>query len=80
MMRMVALLLVCVAVVLLAGCGIEAPLCPAVSPVVVRDCPPSVAVPAPLPRVHTQDQLAEFAITLELAREKERARGDACAR
>jgi hypothetical protein len=53
---------------------------PLVSPTPIVICPPSVAVPAPLPRIHTQEQLGAFAIELELAREAERARGDACSR
>jgi hypothetical protein len=63
-------------VLALVGCASEPPSCPT-PPVVARDCPGPVAVPAPLPRVHTQDQLAQFAIRLEIAREQERARGDA---
>lgn len=67
---------------LLAACAPERPPLPPVPPRPVCDCqcPPSVAVPKPLPRVHTQEQLNGFAIELELAREAERARGDACAR
>ena len=42
-------------------------------------CPPPVAVPAPLPHVRTPDMLAAFEVRVELAREAERARGDACA-
>ena len=42
-------------------------------------CPPSIAVPAPLTKVRTPDMLAAFQVRVELAREAERARGDACA-
>lgn len=69
-----------VVVALLTRCASEPPSCPAPAPIVARDCPSPVAVPAPLPRVHTQDQLGQFAIRLEIAREQERARGDACAK
>jgi hypothetical protein len=67
-------------VIVLAGCAATPAPPPPVRPVCQCQCPPSVAVPAPLSRVHTLEQLNAFAIALEVAREAERARGDACAR
>lgn len=64
-MRWVALLL------LLSGC--------AAVPDGLRTCAARVPEPAPLPRVRTPEQLGQFAVRLELAREAERRRGDDCA-
>lgn len=54
----------------LAGCA---------TPPIFPECPPSVAIPAPLPRIRTMAMLDAFEIRVELAREAERRRGDACA-
>jgi hypothetical protein len=72
-MRVAAL----VVVVLLAGCA-SAPPRTAVA-VTPPDCPPPPAVPKSPPRIRTTEALRRFEIALELAREAERARGDACA-
>jgi hypothetical protein len=60
---------------LLAGCAAK----PTPVPPPAVDCPSSVGVPAAPPRVRTPKVLAQFAISLELAREAERGRGDKCA-
>lgn len=57
---------------LLAGCAAHQQ-APRIS------CPDPVAIPAVPPRVRTAEQIASFAIRLELAREAERGRGNACA-
>lgn len=67
-MRWVALLL------LLSGCAAVETM-----PAALRTCAAPVAEPAPLPRVRTPEQLGQFAVRLELAREAERRRGDDCA-
>lgn len=54
-------------IALLAGCSV---------PPQFPGCPPPVAVPAPLGRHETVGQLE---IRVELARERERSRGNACA-
>lgn len=54
--------------VILAGCSVAPPQFPA--------CPGPVPTPAPLGRHETVGPLE---IRVEIAREKERARGDACA-
>lgn len=59
-------------VLLLAGCAVKAE-APRIS------CPGPVSVPAAPPRIRTADHIAEFAIRLEVAREAERSRGNACA-
>lgn len=66
MIRAVAL------VALLAGCS--APV-----PPTFPACPTSVRVPASLPRNPTRAQADALEIRVELAREAERERGDACA-
>lgn len=50
--------------------------CTTVSPPQFPPCPPSVAVPAPL---HKGENVGKLEIRVELAREAERSRGDACA-
>lgn len=65
------------AALLLAGCA-TAPVCP-LPPTPTTVCPPAVPVPAGLPRIHTQQQNNALEIRVELAREAERRRGDACA-
>jgi hypothetical protein len=54
---------------LLAGCSGPAP-------VIVPDCPGPVPVPAPL---HAHENVGKLEIRVELAREAEKKRGDACA-
>ncbi len=56
---------------LLVGCGVTQP--------PTADCPPPARVPAAPPRIRTPAMIARFAVELELAREAERRRGDACA-
>jgi hypothetical protein len=56
---------------LLAGCAVEPP--------TFANCPGAVPVPAPLPLISARPVLERFAVRLELAREAERTRGDACA-
>lgn len=53
---------------LLAGCSAVPPQFP--------PCPPSVSVPAPLRK---GENVGKLEIRVELAREAERSRGDACA-
>lgn len=65
------------AAALLGGCA-TAPALPPV-PAALTHCPCAPSVPAPPPRVRTPERIARFAVALELAREAERARGDACA-
>lgn len=55
----------------LSGCGVKAPSFP--------QCPAPVAIPAPAPPHPTHAQENVLEIRVELAREAERARGDACA-
>jgi hypothetical protein len=69
----------CIALVLLlAGCTAVRTSAPLPLPP-LPDCPPAPAVPKPPPPVRDVDTLRQFEITLELAREAERSRGDACA-
>ena len=56
---------------LLAGCSAPAPRFP--------PCPPTVAVPAAAPRKPTRAQADAQEIRVEIAREAERRRGNACA-
>lgn len=67
MIRMVLVVLV------LTGCSIgqSVPTFPA--------CPAPIPVPAPTVRKPNAKQIAQLEIRVELAREAERARGDACA-
>jgi hypothetical protein len=61
---------------LLTACATKpAPLVPAD----LQQCAPSVAIPAPAPRVRTPAQIGQLEIRVELAREAERSRGDDCA-
>lgn len=69
MMRAAALML------LLSGCATPGV---AVLPA-FPDCPGPIAIPAAPPRIRTPERIGRFAVALELAREAERARGDACA-
>jgi len=59
---------------LLAGCAAPHRVLPA-----LPACPGPVAEPAALPHVRTPAQIGKYATAVELAREQERARGDACA-
>lgn len=67
------------ALLCLAGCAVAPLPTPPVPPAAVK-CPGPVAIPAALPHLHTQEQLLQFAIRLEVAREDERARGDCYAK
>lgn len=58
---------------ILAGCAIETPRPPAPD---FPECPASIPIPAPLRKHETVGALE---IRVEIAREDERARGDACA-
>lgn len=58
-------------ILLLVGCARAVPVFPV--------CPPPVPVPASVPRVRTQAQMNQLEVAVELAREAERHRGDACA-
>lgn len=70
-MRIIALLLV----VLLGACAANPPRAlPAFPP-----CPSPVAVPAPVPPHPTRQQVDALQIRVELAREAERDRANACA-
>jgi hypothetical protein len=62
-----------VVLVLLSGCSTVsgAPQFP--------ECPAPVPVPAPSARIHTPHEIGKLEIRVELARERERKRGDACA-
>lgn len=51
----------------------------ATKPPTFPDCPPSLPVPSPTVRKPSARQIAELEIRVEIAREAERARGDACA-
>jgi hypothetical protein len=57
---------------LLAGCAVR------VAPP-TADCPASVPVPAGVPAHATAKQVSDLEIRVEVARERERARGDRCA-
>lgn len=64
---------------LLAGCATSTTNCQ-LPPVSLADCPPSVPIPRGLPsKKPTPVQIADLEIRVELAREAERRRGDACA-
>ena len=63
-----------VAMILLGGCAVQH----AVPVKVSLDCMAPVPIPAGLPRVHTRAQVNALEIRVELAREAERKRGDAC--
>lgn len=67
-MRRVTLL----ATALLVGCGHPEPL-------TIAACPPEIPVPAPIPRIRTTQMVSALQIREDLAREAERARGNACA-
>lgn len=60
-----------VILLLLAGCTTAPPKFSA--------CPPAPLTPAPAPKKATAKMISDLEIRVEIAREAERARGDACA-